>query len=138
MATPFIDTNILIRFLTGDNLRQQAAAARLLEQVERAEVTVTAPDTVIADAVFVLASRRLYNLPRPQIQALLTPLVHLPHFHVRNRRMLLRALTIFGDTTRLDFGDCCILADMEQTGATQVYSFDGDFDGFAEITRIEP
>jgi predicted nucleic acid-binding protein len=138
MTAPFVDTNVLIRFLTGDDLQQQAAAARLLQQVERGALTVAAPDTVIAAAVFVLASWRLYNLPRAQIQALLTPLVRLPRFHVQNRRMLLRALAIFGDTVRLDFGDCCILAGMEQAGATTVYSFDRDFDGIAGIVRVEP
>lgn len=138
MTYPHLDTNILIRFLTGDDPKKQAAAAALFERVERGEVRVAAPDTVIADAVFVLASRGIYNLPRPHVQALLTPLLRLPYFRVRNRRMLLRALAIFGGTAKLDFGDCCIVASMELSGATEVYSFDEDFDRVAGITRVEP
>ena len=92
---------------------------------------------MIADAVFVLASPRLYRLPRPQVQALLTPLVRMPHFRVQNRRMLLAALALFG-STRLDFGDCCIIAHMQQAGGTAVYSFDRDFDTISGITRLEP
>jgi predicted nucleic-acid-binding protein len=137
MAAPHVDTNLFIRFLTGDDLQQQAAAAAIFEQIEKGVLTVMAPDTVIADAVFVLASPRLYNLSHSMVQTLLIPLVSLPHFQVDNREMLVRALAIFGSTTRFDFSDCCILARMEQAGSTEIYSFDKDFDRFPGVTRIE-
>ena len=35
MATPFIDTDVIIRFLTGDDPQKQAAAITLFEQVEQ-------------------------------------------------------------------------------------------------------
>ena len=34
MTQPFIDTDVLIRFLTGDDPKKQAAAAILFEQIE--------------------------------------------------------------------------------------------------------
>lgn len=138
MPYPAIDTNLLIRFLTEDVPEQAAAAGALFREIERGEVTVEVPDTVIADAVFVLASPRLYRLPRPEVQALLTPLVQLPHFRVHNRQLLIEALAIFGATSRLDFGDCCIIAHLREAGGTQVYSFDRDFDTVPGITRVEP
>lgn len=138
VPAPYIDTNILIRFLTRDDPEKGAAAAALLARVERGELTVAAPEAVVADAIFVLASRRLYNLPRPHVAALLVPLLRLPGFRVENRRMLLRALAIFGSTTKLDFGDCCIVASMELSGATRLYSYDTDFDLVPDITRVEP
>src|SRR4051812_29511920 len=104
MSNPFVDTEILIRLLTQDDLRKQARAAALFEQVEAGTITLEAPDTVIADAVFVLASPRLYARPRSDVQALLTPLVKLPGFRVRQKRVVLRALEIYG-TTNVDFGD---------------------------------
>ena len=55
MADPFVDTDVLIRLLTGDDLDKQARAATLFEQVEAGTLSVAAPDTVIADAVYVLA-----------------------------------------------------------------------------------
>ena len=58
MTQPFIDTDVIIRFLTGDDPEKQAAATRLFEQIEQGFLTVQAPDTVIADAVYVLASPR--------------------------------------------------------------------------------
>jgi predicted nucleic acid-binding protein len=134
---PFIDTNVLIRFLTGDDLVKHTAAKALFDQIADGVVSVAAPEAVIAEAVFVLGSPRLYRLPRAQVVALLTPIVRMPHFQVRNRRNVLRALDLFANT-RLHFGDALVVAAMEQDGATTVYSFDHGFDQIPGITRIEP
>lgn len=34
MSDPFVDTDVIIRLLTGDDLQKQAEAAALFEQVE--------------------------------------------------------------------------------------------------------
>jgi predicted nucleic acid-binding protein len=137
MSHPHIDTDVLIRFLTGDDPDKQTESAALLQKLASGELTVAAPDTVIADAVYVLSSRRLYNVPRARIQALLSPLVRLRHFRVQNRRQVLRALEIYG-ATNLDFGDALIVASMNLSGASTLYSFDTDFDRIAGVTRLPP
>ena len=75
MSDPFVDTDVLIRLLTGDDPAKQAASSALFERVQSGELTLVAPDTVIADAVYVLSSRRLYNLPRLEVQELLSAFV---------------------------------------------------------------
>lgn len=137
MTQPFIDTDVIIRFLTGDDLKKQAAATALFEQIEQGLLTVIAPDTVIADAVFVLSSPRLYHIARNEVQELLAPLVHLSHFRVQNRYNVLRALDLFA-STKLDFGDTLIIATMEQQNSHILYSYDNDFDHIQGITRREP
>lgn len=137
MTIPFGDTDIIVRLLTGDDLAKQVAARALFQQVADGTLTIAAPVTVIADAVFVLASPRLYRLPRAQVRALLVPLVRLPHFRVRNRRSVLRALDLYA-TTNLDFGDAFIVATMEQQGARELYSYDTDFDRIPGIVRQTP
>ena len=137
MAYPFLDTDIIIRFLTGDAPQKQAAAAALFQRIEQGSLTVAAPVTVIADAVFVLHSPRLYNKPRPEVQALLTPLVRLPHFRVQQRRMVLRALELYGGSAS-GFGDAVLLAAMQQAHSTTLYSYDEGFDKVAGVTRLEP
>jgi predicted nucleic acid-binding protein len=137
MTQPFIDTDVIIRFLTGDDPERQAAATSLFEQVEQGLLTVQAPDTVIADAVYVLSSPRLYHIARSDIQELLAALVRLPQFHLQNRWSALRALDIYA-ATRLDFGDTLIIASMEQQGSHILYSYDADFDRIEGITRREP
>ncbi len=137
MPYSFIDTDVIIRFLTGDDLEKQAAASTLFEQVEQGLLTLEAPDTVVADAVYVLSSPRLYHLARSDVQELLSALVHLPHFQVQNRSAVLRALELFG-STRLDFGDTLIIASMELQNSHVLYSYDADFDRFEWVTRQQP
>ncbi len=137
MTTPFIDTDVIIRFLTGDDPQKQTAATALFEQVEQGLLTIAAPDTVIADAVYVLSSPRLYHLARSAVHELLGALVHLAHFQVENRSAVLRALELYG-STKLDFGDTLIIASMEQQHSQILYSYDADFDRFEGITRQEP
>jgi predicted nucleic-acid-binding protein len=137
MSTPFGDTDLIVRLLTGDDTAKQARVAALFERISRGEAVDRAPDTVIADAVFVLGSRRLYGLPREQVSAMLSALVRLPGFHVDNRRTVLRALAIFG-ARNLDFGDAVIAAAVEEAGEPALFSFDRDFDRLPNITCREP
>jgi len=137
MIYPFVDTDVLIRLLTGDVPQKQAAARSLFKRVEEGEITLLAPDTVIADAVFVLASPRLYHIPREEVRNLLASLIGLPHFRVQNKQDLLRALEIYA-STNLDFGDTMIIASMEEQDAQILYSYDTGFDRIKGITRQEP
>lgn len=139
MPYPFVDTDIIIRLLTGDDPVKQEKAGKLFQQVEQATLIVAAPDTVIADAVFVLSSPRLYKLPRQEVASLLIPLVRLPGFHVKNSRTVIAALTLYGyGLTKIDFGDAMIVASMQQGGSETIYSFDADFDRIPGISRQEP
>lgn len=137
MSDPFIDTDVIIRFLTKDDLKKQAEAAALFEQLKTRKLRVVAPDTVIADAVYVLSSPRLYNLPRLEVAHLLVPLIRLPGFKVQHHQAMLRALELYA-STNLDFGDALIVAEMEQTGSNIVYSYDTHFDNLPNINRRHP
>ena len=109
-----------------------------MQRVEAGELTLRGPDTVVADAVFVLCSPRTYNLPRADVRMALVPLLRLPQFKIQHRRALIRALDIFVAYPRFDFGDAMILATMERQGDTELYSYDRDFDVIAAVRRIEP
>lgn len=137
MVDPFVDTNILIRFLANDDPAKQARATALLERIERRELSVVVPVVVIAEAVYVLSSPRLYHLSRQQVFEMLAPLVRLPNFRVQNRRLVMKALDLFL-STQLDFEDAYIVASMAQAGSRELYSFDEDFDRIQGLRRIEP
>lgn len=136
MTKAFVDTDVIIRLLTGDDVTKQRAAVRLFQSVEQGTLRLHAPDTVIADAVYVLASPRLYNAPRADVHDMLSTLVRLPQFAVDNKAAVLRALDLYADST-LDFGDALIVATMEGADISTLYSFDHDFNTYA-IDRVEP
>ena len=137
MTDPFVDTDVLIRLLTGDDPVKQAQAASLFQLVEQGEQSLLAPDTVIADAVYVLSSTRLYNLTRAQVVALLVPLLRLPGFRVENKKAVIKALEIYSNT-KLDFGDALIVASMQLSGSKTLFAYDSDFDTVAGIERLTP
>ncbi len=136
-SDPFIDTDVIIRLLTGDDPLKQAEAATLFEQVEAGELRIAAPDTVIADAVYVLSSPRLYNISRAQVRELLVPIVRLSNFRIDNKPAVLLALLIYSNNS-IDFGDALILASMQRANSQILYSYDRDFDRFPSITRRSP
>jgi predicted nucleic acid-binding protein len=134
----YIDTNVIIRFLTGDDPKKQEASASLFERAETGELHIVVPEIVIAEAVHVLFSPKLYNHNRQEVAELLTPLLQIPNLEVQNRQTLIRALQVYAETKELDFPDAYIIASMEQTKATSLFSFDTDFDDFPFIRREEP
>lgn len=138
MKASFIDTDIIIRLLTGDDPGKQARARALFEQVEAGTLAVSAPDTVIADAVFVLSSKRLYRKSHREVALLLTPLVRLTGLRIANQQTVLAALQLYGDMPHLDFGDAMIVAAMTQAASDVVYSYDRDFDDLPGVIRKEP
>lgn len=134
---PFVDTDVIIRLVTGDDLEKQERAAHLFQQVEAGALTIAAPDTVIADAVYVLASPSLYGLSRIEVAEILGALVRLTHFRVENRAVVLGALHRYA-ASRLDFGDAMLLAAMQTQGSSDLYSYDTDFDRYPGVARREP
>lgn len=137
MSDPYVDTDVIIRLLTGDDPHKQQAARALFESVEAGQLTLAAPDTVIADAVFVLSSPRLYAQNHSQIAAMLGRLVRLPSFKVANRGIVLDALDIYAGQN-VDFGDAMIVASMHNHESTRLYSYNADFDRFGDVKRLAP
>src|SRR5687767_10097055 len=98
MSVPFVDADVIVRLLTGDDPAKQVAARAFFDRIETGKLVVATPATTIADAVFVLASPKLYALPRQEVSELLSALVRLPNFRVSERPAVLRALDLFGTT----------------------------------------
>lgn len=135
----FVDTNIFIRYLTKDDPEKAAACFRLFEQANRGVVEITTSESVLAEVVFILSSKRLYNLSRYDIRIRLYPLLMISGLKLPRRRVYLRALDLYSSNT-IDFEDALSAAAMEQRQIGEIYSYDHDFDRIkgVAIRRIEP
>lgn len=133
----FVDANIFIRHLTRDDPEKAQACFELFKQAQRREITLTTTEAVIAEVVYVLSSKALYNLPPDEIRKLLYPILSLPGLKIKLRRVYLRALDIYA-AHGIDFEDALIAAHMEHQDASDLYSYDRDFDDVAGVNRIEP
>jgi len=134
----FIDANIFLRYLTGDDVVKANACFALFQRLVRDEEQVTTSETVIAEVVYVLKSRSLYGLAAGEIQQRLLPLLLMRGLRLRERRTIVRALDIFASHPTIDFEDALSVAHMEREGIAELYSYDRDFDRIAEVTRVEP
>lgn len=137
ISESYVDTDVIIRLLTGDDLKKQKSAAALFEKVEQEQLILLAPDTVIADAIYVLSSPRWYKIKRPMIRDLLMPLLRLTNFKVDNKQTVISALDMYA-SSNLDFGDTMLAAAVLQTKSKTIYAYDHDYDKIPEITRKEP
>ncbi len=137
MTDAFVDADLILRLLTGDDPAKQARAARLFKEIEAGRMRATTPQTTIADVVYVLTSPRLYRLSRADAAALVIPLVRLLDFPSGERETLIRALELHA-AANIDFGDALIASAMLEAGVEALYSYDHDYDRLDGIRRVEP
>lgn len=127
----FVDTNILVRHLTGDPPKMAARASAYLE----AESELLVTDLVVAETVYVLES--FYKAPRRQIAAAVRSLVAFASVVTVDPALLLRAVEVY-DTDRIDFAEAYLVACAESTGVNRIASFDKSLDRVGTIERVEP
>jgi predicted nucleic acid-binding protein len=127
----FVDTNVLVRHLTGDPPEMAARATAYLG-TER-ELLLT--DLVVAETVYVLES--FYETPRDQVAQAVRSLVAFVSILCVDRALLLRAVEVY-ETDRIDFAEAYLVACAESTGVSKVASFDRSIDRINTIERIEP
>lgn len=134
---PFVDTNIFLRYLTRDDAPKAQACFELFKLAEANQITLTVTETVVAELVYVLSSKRAYNLSRDQIRARLYPLLSLKGLRLPQRRTVLRALDLYVSYP-VDFEDALIVVHMQQQTIRELYSYDRDFDQVPGVKRLEP
>jgi predicted nucleic-acid-binding protein len=112
-----VDTNVLIRHLTGDPPEMATRATAALASGEELLLV----DLVLAECVYVLES--FYDLPRQRVADLMRSAIALPSIKTVDALTLLRALEVY-EVQRLDFAEAYLVAFAEATGVAQVLSFD--------------
>ena len=127
----FVDTNILIRHLTGDPPEMAHRATAYLESAT--EILLT--DLVVAETVYVLES--FYEAPRRDVAGAIRSLVLMDVVVCVDVAVLLRAIEVY-ETDRLDFAEAYLVACAETTGVGRVVSFDRSIDRVSTVERIEP
>ena len=127
----FVDTNILVRHLTGDPPAMATRATAYL--AEASELFLT--DLIVAETVYVLES--FYEAPREQVAAAMRSLVSMRSVVTVDPALLLRAIEVY-ETDRLDFAEAYLVACAESTGIGRVASFDRSIDRVDTVERVEP
>ncbi|MHB8221066.1 MAG: PIN domain-containing protein [Acidimicrobiales bacterium] len=127
----FVDTNVLIRHLTGD---PPDLAARATQFISEAEELLLA-DLIVAEAAYVLES--FYQVERSRVAEMVRAIVAFEAMRVVDATLLLRATEIYG-IDRLDFAEAYLVASAERSGVGIVASFDRSIDRVTTVARLEP
>ena len=134
MARLLLDTNVIIRFLTGDHPTHSPRSRNLFARAAAGELTLVLTDLALAETAWVLQS--FYSLDRAEIAAALKGVVESTGIEVQDKRILLSTLRNFAQTD-VNFVDAYHAA-VASAESIAIVSFDRDFDQFPGIKRIEP
>jgi predicted nucleic acid-binding protein len=135
MAGRFLDTNVLLRYLTRDDEEKARLALALLTRVERGEEKVVTSPLVIFETVFTLQKR--YGFPKEQIRDAVSDIISLRGLELSNKSLYIKALELFV-SGKIPFTDAHAVAYMQSQGLDEIYSWDTDFDHIAGLRRVEP
>lgn len=127
----FVDTDILVRHLTGDPAPMAARATAFL----RSATGLLLADLIVAETIYVLES--FYEAQRPQIAESIRSLLAFDAIVTVDPALVLRAVEVY-ETARIDFAEAYLVACAESTGINKVASFDRSIDRVHTIERIEP
>lgn len=129
--TAFLDTNVLVRHITGDPPDQAPRATHYLQQADE----VLLPDLILAEVAYVLES--FYRMPRGEVANALRASLTFPAVRVTDQVLLLRTVELY-EFQRLDFADAYLVASAERTGVNAIASFDRGIDRIGTVRREEP
>ena len=127
----FVDTNVLVRHLTGDPPGMAARATKWLA----AETDIYLADLIVAETIYVLES--FYKAPRPQIATAMRSLVAMRTVSTVDQALLLRSIEIY-EIDHLDFAEAYLVASAERTGIGRVASFDRAISRVGTVEHIKP
>jgi predicted nucleic-acid-binding protein len=136
MSAPIaIDASVVVRYLTGDDPAQSAAATELFRAAQAGKVKLVIPASTIQETVYVL--ERLYNLDAVSIAPKLISLLTLHNVDSPDADWVVEALQFYREKNS-DFGDALLCAYARSAGC-QVATFDkGILKKFAEVTAYTP
>jgi predicted nucleic acid-binding protein len=127
-----IDTNVLIRFHTQDNVELAEKAQHIIDELEQGERTVLLTDVVVREVVYILTSPRLYSRPRAAVCEYLRSVIALRGVRVSEKAVLLRALSVY-EGTSFDIVDAMLLALAEVKGYP-IITFDERLEVHSKLT----
>lgn len=135
MASRFLDTNILLRYLTRDDEEKADQTLSLLLRIERGDERVVTSSLVVFETIFTL--QRSYRVPRDRIRDLITPIIGMQALSLPDKELYPQAFDFFINKN-ISFADAYNAAYMKANGLSEVYSWDGHFDRIDGVSRVLP
>ena len=127
----FLDTNIILRYLTWDDPKK----AKRCEDLFIREETLYTTTLVITELIWVLES--IYKFPRSKIVSHILKILNTPNIMLDEKDTLLAAVGLYS-LKKIDFVDAYNAISMLEKNIDFIYSYDTDFDLISSLNRMEP
>ena len=134
----FVDTNIFVRYLTGDDPVKHVQTNQLFERVRNGDEQVVTSEGVVHETCYVLASSALYNLSHKDVRDRLYPILQLDGVLIADKPLCLQALNLFGAHDFLDYVDAIAIAHVQSGVNDGIYSYDRKISRIEGVNRVEP
>jgi|GEM_PF-3442834 len=127
----FLDTSVIIRFFTADDVKKFEDCTTLFEQIEEGVFVPYIANTVIMESVFVLM--KLYTFPKDLVVKAIQSLLSMRNMTVVEKTDSTKALKLFS-AHNVSFGDCMIASQVPV--GVRLVTYDADFShlGISSLT----
>ena len=132
---PFLDTNIFLRHLLGDEPHQSPRATAYVQAIEQGVRRARISDLVVFEVVFTL--ERGYRRSKAEIQSAVLSLIELPGIVLPGKRKFREVFALYVESN-ISFADAYHVVLMQQLGLSEMVSFDRDFNRIPTLQRVEP
>lgn len=116
-----IDTNILIRFLVGDDKQQAKTVYNIFKKAELDNSELFVPLLVMLELIWVLES--VYEIPRAEILDSISDLLLMPILKFEHQSVLQQFINT-GQNNKYDLSDLLIAQSAKMQGCETVITFD--------------
>ena len=129
-----LDTNVILRFLTGEPKAQAEAARNLFHSAATGDVVLEVSPVIVVEVCYTLDS--FYKVDREEVAVKVSALLSRKGVKVQESDRVFDALRRL-KILNVGFADV-YLAAAASIDSVPVASFDRDFDRFKDIKRFEP
>lgn len=129
-----VDTNVLVRFFSGDPPDMAEKARGLIERADRGEVVLVLTPVIVAETFYTLES--YYEMDRRQVATVLRGFLNCRGIETIEKNHLDDALRRCAEKG-VHLADSYLAACAAASGEA-IASFDRDFEKFKDVKRIEP
>jgi len=128
----WVDTNVILRFITQSPDEHARLATRIMEGVDTGQFILHIHPLIIAECCYVLQGR-MYNLPHGQIAHILRELILADGIEADQEQVVIKALEYYSHN-QIDFEDAFLAAYTETHSHRGILTF--NVKDFAH-TRVE-
>jgi uncharacterized protein len=129
----YADTNIFIRYLTGEPPQQAEKVSGFFDKMESGLFKLYVCDLVVSELVYVL--EKVFELPKKEISEKIKALMLKKNTIIENGYVIFKSLDVYRDYN-IDFTDAYIYCHSSKKGVNKVFSFDEHLRKFKDIEII--